>query len=120
MKSRCSTEQRAAISAFLKATTAKPGKRYPVFVWKIPSIFPADIYKMFVCWKERSDYQNVTLFKNKAVFLEWLFKEFDSLGLNWKRKTSYGREKIYFGNLRLKQYGCKLLMKIEAKTFLGR
>ncbi|MDL2263674.1 hypothetical protein LJC31_03370 [Synergistaceae bacterium OttesenSCG-928-I11] len=119
MKSKPKAIQRRAVAKFIKSTMARPRKRYPVVVWKISSMFPADLHAMFKRWQEGSDFRDVKLFKNETDFFDVLYRAFDAFELNWHIKTSYKREKVYFGNLRLKNRGCKLLMEIGAKTYIG-
>lgn len=118
-KSKNTETRQEIIMEFLKVIAAKPSKRYPVFVWKITSIFPNDILAMFMFWLKQSRYQNYDLFKKSKYFFNALYECFDLFGLTWYVKTSYKREKIYFGNLRLKQNGCRLLMDIGARTYIG-
>jgi hypothetical protein len=120
MKTKLARQQKTAVDEFMRYTMATPCKRYPVFVWKVSSIFPSDMSAMFKLWQTASKYKDIKLFESEAEFWNVLCEGFDSFGLNWHMKKAYGREKIYFGNLRLKWYACKLLMKVEGKTYLGK
>ena len=111
--------QKEIIMEFLRVIAARPSKRYPVFVWKIPSIFPGDILEIFNRWLGQSRFKDDNPFKKQRHFFRALYAGFDSYGINWHTKTSYQREKIYFSNLRLKENGCRLLMDIGARTYIG-
>ncbi len=117
-KSKNTPHQQEVIMAFLRFIAAKPSKRYPVFVWKVPSIFPDDLAIMFDRWLSQSKYRDSCPFAKKKHFFQALYSGFDEIGLNWHIRVAYRREKIYFSNLRLKESGCRLLMDIGAKTYI--
>ena len=69
-KSKNAPNQQEIIMAFLRVIAAKPSKRYPVFVWKVPSIFPDDLHIMFDRWLSQSKYRDSCPFAKKKHFFQ--------------------------------------------------
>jgi hypothetical protein len=101
---------------FIESTTVPPGAWYVNHAHKIPSMFPEELYRIFLKWCEDNEYQKEQPFSDANDFNKYFLEHLKDFDMEYEMvlcRSKYNRSrsthKINFRRFRFNLYGSYIM-----------